>query len=156
MNKIGLIIKREYLLLLTFLTPFLFAALVFVPLWLSTIKGDDVKQVAISDTTGKYAPLFKDTEEYTFITEKGSSLEEYRKNPDKEIFAFLNITDDLLQNPTAATLYSQKQIPMGLKNTIDKTLSEYLKETRFLQHRQPETDHRGQQNQFQYQNHQMG
>ena len=73
MNKIGLIIKREYLrrvskksfLLLTFLTPFLFAALVFVPLWLSTIKGDDVKQVAISDTTGKYAPLFKDTEEYT-------------------------------------------------------------------------------------------
>ena len=54
MNKIGLIIKREYLrrvskksfLLLTFLTPFLFAALVFVPLWLSTIKGDDVKQVA--------------------------------------------------------------------------------------------------------------
>ena len=120
MNKIGLIIKREYLrrvskksfLLLTFLTPFLFAALVFVPLWLSTIKGDDVKQVAISDTTGKYAPLFKDTEEYTFITEKGSSLEEYRKNPDKEIFAFLNITDDLLQNPTAATLYSQKQIQM--------------------------------------------
>ena len=111
MNKIELIIKREYLrrvskksfLLLTFLTPFLFAALVFVPLWLSTIKGDDVKQVAIS-------------------------LEEYRKNPDKEIFAFLNITDDLLQNPTAATLYSQKQIPMGLKNTIDKTLSEYLKD----------------------------
>ena len=136
MNKIGLIIKREYLrrvskksfLLLTFLTPFLFAALVFVPLWLSTIKGDDAKQVAIIDTTGKYAPLFKDTEEYTFITEKGSSLEEYRKNPDKEIFAFLNITDDLLQNPTAATLYSQKQIPMGLKNTIDKTLSEYLKD----------------------------
>ena len=75
--------------------------------------------MAISDTTGKYAPLFKATEEYTFITEKGSSLEEYRKNPDKEIFAFLNITDDLLQNPTAATLYSQKQIPMGLKNTID-------------------------------------
>ena len=47
MNKIGLIIKREYLrrvskksfILLTLLTPFLFAALVFVPLWLSTIKG---------------------------------------------------------------------------------------------------------------------
>ena len=40
----------------------------------------------------------------------------------------MNITDDLLQNPTAATLYSQKQIPIGLKNTIDKTLSEYLKD----------------------------
>lgn len=136
MNKIGLIIKREYLrrvskksfLLLTFLTPFLFAALVFVPLWLSTIKGDDTKQIAVIDATGKYAPLFKNTEEYKFITEKEASLEDYRKNPDKEIFAFLNITGDLLQNPSAATLYSKKQIPLGLKNTIDKTLSEYLRD----------------------------
>ena len=61
MNKIGLIIKREYLrrvskksfILLTLLTPFLFAALVFVPLWLSTIKGDEVRNVAIIDTTGQ-------------------------------------------------------------------------------------------------------
>lgn len=136
MNKIGLIIKREYLrrvskksfLLLTFLTPFLFAALVFVPLWLSTIKGDDAKQVAIIDTTGKYANLFKNTEEYIFVTDQNMSMEEYRKQPDKQIFAFLNITGDLLQNPSAATLYSEKQIPLGLKNTIDKTLSNYLKD----------------------------
>ena len=105
---------------------FLFAALVFVPLWLSTIKGDDVKQVAISDTTGKYAPLFKDTEEYTFITEKGSSLEEYRKNPDKEIFAFLTITEDLLENPKAATLYSKKQIPGELSRLVNMTLKKQI------------------------------
>ena len=136
MNNIGLIIKKEYLqrvskksfLLLTFLTPFIFAALVFVPLWLSSIKGDDAKQVAIVDTTGKYAPLFKNTEEYTFVTEENSSMDQYRENPDKEIFAILNITDDLLQNPMAATIYSEKQIPMGLKNTIDKTLSNYLRD----------------------------
>lgn len=136
MNKIGLIIKREYLrrvskksfLLLTFLTPFLFAALIFVPLWLSTIKGDDTKKVVIVDRTEKYAPLFKNTEEYIFVTDTNKSIDEYRKNPDKEIFAFLNITDDLLLNPAAATLYSEKQIPMGLKTTIDKTLSSYLKD----------------------------
>ena len=118
MSKIGLVIKKEYLqrvskksfILLTFLTPFLFAALVFVPLWLSTIKGDEAKQIAILDTTGKYAPLFKDTEEYTFITEKEATLEKYRTNPDKDIFAFLNITDDFLKNPEDATLYSENQI----------------------------------------------
>lgn len=143
MNKIGLIIKREYLrrvskksfLLLTFLTPFLFAALVFVPLWLSTIKGDDAKQVAIIDKTGKYANLFKNTEEYIFVTDQNISIEEYRKKPDKEIFAFLNITDDLLQNPSAATLYSEKQIPLGLKNTIDKTLSNYLKDEKLASYK---------------------
>lgn len=135
MNKIGLIIKREYLrrvskksfLLLTFLTPFIFAAMVFVPLWLSTIKGDDAKQIVVVDNTGKYLSLFENTEEYTFVTESSSSIEEYRKNPDKEVFAFLSITGDLLESPSAATLYSEKQIPMGLKRTIDNTLSEYLK-----------------------------
>lgn len=135
MNKIGLIIKREYLrrvskksfLLLTFLTPFVFAAMVFVPLWLSTIKGDDAKQVVVVDNTGKYISLFENTEEYTFVTESNNSIEEYRKNPDKEVFAFLSITGDLLESPSAATLYSEKQIPMGLKRTIDNTLSEYLK-----------------------------
>lgn len=135
MNKIGLIIKREYLrrvskksfLLLTFLTPFVFAAMVFVPLWLSTIKGDDAKQVVVVDNTDKYISLFENTEEYTFVTESSSSIEEYRKNPDKEVFAFLSITGDLLESPSAATLYSEKQIPMGLKRTIDNTLSEYLK-----------------------------
>lgn len=136
MSKIGLIIKKEYLqrvskksfLLLTFLMPFIFAAMLFVPLWLSTFKGDDAKQVAIVDTTGKYAPLFKNTEEFTFVTEAGDSMEAYRNNPDKEIFAILNITDDLLQNPSAAALYSEKQIPPNLKNTIDKTLKDYLRD----------------------------
>ncbi|MBR5296403.1 MAG: ABC transporter permease, partial [Parabacteroides sp.] len=136
MSKIGLVIKKEYLqrvskksfLLLTFLTPFLFAALVFVPLWLSTIKGDEVKQIAVIDITGKYTSLFKNTEEYVFINEKESNIETYRNNPDKEIFAFLNITDDLLNNPDAAILYSEKQIPIGLKNTIENSLSEFLKD----------------------------
>ena len=133
MNKIGLIIKREYLrrvskksfILLTFLTPFLFAALVFVPLWLSTIKGDEVRNVAIIDTTGKYAPLFENNESYHFI-HSNKTLDEYRQNEDKEIFAFLSITDDLLDNPKAATLYSEKQVPVELSRMVNQTLSKQL------------------------------
>jgi ABC-2 type transport system permease protein len=136
MSKIGIIIKKEYLqrvskksfLILTFLTPFIFAALVFVPLWLSTIKSDEGKQVVVIDATGKYAPLFKSNEEYKFVTEKGASMEVYRKSPNKEVFAILDITGDLLQNPSAATLYSEKQIPMGLKNSVNKTLSDFLRD----------------------------
>lgn len=133
MNKTGLIIKREYLrrvrkksfLILTFLTPFLFAALFFVPLWLASIKGDEVRQIAVIDATGKYAPLFKDTETIRFIHSK-KSLDEYRQNPDKEIFAFLNITDDLLANPKAATLYSEKQVPGELSRLVNQTLTKQM------------------------------
>ncbi len=133
MNKIGLIIKREYLrrvskksfILLTLLTPFLFAALVFVPLWLSTIKGDEVRNVAIIDTTGKYASLFENNESFHFI-HSDKTLDEYRQGEDKEVFAFLSITDDLLNNPKAATLYSEKQVPAELSRLVNQTLSKQL------------------------------
>lgn len=133
MSKIGLIIKREYLrrvskksfILLTFLTPFLFAALVFVPLWLSSIKGDEVHTIAILDSTGKYAPLFEDTETYRFI-HSNQSMDTYKQIPDKEIFAFLTVTEDLLENPKAATLYSKKQIPGELSRLVNMTLKKQI------------------------------
>ena len=70
MNKTALIIKQEYLrrvrkksfIIMTFLTPLLMAGLVFVPLWLATMKGDGMRRVAIIDATGKYAPLFIQTD----------------------------------------------------------------------------------------------
>ena len=133
MSKIGLIIKREYLrrvskksfILLTFLTPFLFAALVFVPLWLSSNKGDEVHTIAILDSTGKYVPLFEDTETYRFI-HSDQSMDTYKQIPDKEIFAFLTITEDLLENPKAATLYSKKQIPGELNRLVNMTLKKQI------------------------------
>ncbi|MEG1544319.1 MAG: ABC transporter permease, partial [Tannerellaceae bacterium] len=133
MNKIGLIIKREYLrrvskksfILLTFLTPFLFVAMIFVPLWLATLKGDEVRNVAVIDATGKYAPLFEDTESFHFLHSE-KTLEDYRNNPDKNIFAFLNISADLLQDPQAATLYSEKQVPGELSRLVNQILTKQM------------------------------
>lgn len=133
MNNLGLIIKREYLrrvskksfILMTLLTPFLFAALIFVPLWLSSIKGDDVHKVALIDKTGKYAPLFENTETYHFI-KTDQDLDSYKNHPTGEIFAFLSITGDLLENPKAATLYSEKQIPIELSRLVNMTLKKQI------------------------------
>ena len=76
MKKIGIVTKREYLrrvnkksfIILTLLTPVLLTALMFVPLWLSTIKSGDIYDVAVIDRTGKYAALFKDTDKFRFIS----------------------------------------------------------------------------------------
>lgn len=133
MSSIGLIIKREYLhrvskksfLLLTFFTPFLFAALLFGTLWLSTFKGDEVRTIAVIDVTGKYAPLLNDTYNYHFIN-SDKTLESYRQSPDKGVFAILNITGDLLQNPNKAAIYSEKQIPAELRALIDNAITKQL------------------------------
>jgi len=135
MSKIGLIIKREYLhrvskksfIILTLLMPFLMVALVFVPLWLSSIKGSEIRNIAVIDSTGKYAPLFEDSENYHFI-QNGKTLDDYRNNPDKEIFAILNITGDLLANPKAATLYSEKQVPGELSRMVNQTIRQQLED----------------------------
>lgn len=144
MSKIGIIIKREYLnrvskksfLILTFLTPILFSALIFVPLWLSSIKGDEVKNVVILDRTGVYAPLFENTDNYKFI-EGTESLEKYKSSDDKSVFAILSITDNLLENPKAATLYSEKQIPGELSRIVNQTLSRYLENAKMATYNIP-------------------
>ncbi len=133
MSKIGIIIKREYLrrvsklsfLLITFFTPFLIAGLLFVPLWLSTIKGDSVKDVAVLDATGLYSPLFTDTEEFRFLIFK-QTIEEFRENPPEEVFAVIRITDNLLTDPKAGAIYSEKQIPVELSRLVNHTLREKI------------------------------
>ena len=145
MSKLGLIIKREYLqrvskksfLLLTFLAPVLFAAMVFVPLWLATLKSDEVKNIVVLDQVGKYASAFKNTDEYRFLPAEGD-MEEYRKSEDKEIEAFLAISDDLLTHPEAATLYSKKQIPMGLKREVNNQLSAMLEQEKLDSYQIPD------------------
>ncbi|MDR2914128.1 MAG: ABC transporter permease [Tannerella sp.] len=134
MKKIGIVTKREYLrrvnkksfIFLTLFAPVLFAALVFVPLWLSSIKSGDIYEVAIADRTGKYVSLFKDTDKFHFVSANDpGSLDKSRENS-SGIFAFLEITDDLLINQKAVTLYSEKQIPADLTREVNHTLSQYL------------------------------
>ncbi|MDR0835646.1 MAG: ABC transporter permease [Tannerella sp.] len=136
MKKTGIIIKREYLrrvnkksfFLITILTPFLFAALVFVPLLLSSVKDDKVREVMIIDRTEKYAPLFKDTDNFKFVNSDDKASLEALKGNSSGIFAFLEISDDLLNNPRAVSLYSEKQIPQDLKKEVNRTLSRYLED----------------------------
>ena len=136
MKKIGIVTKREYLrrvnkksfIFLTLFAPVLFTALAFVPLWLASIKSGDTYDVAVIDRTGKYASLFKDTEMYHFVGMDSNVSPDKSKDNSQGIFAFLEITEDLLQNPKAITLYSEKQIPGDLKRDVNNTLSRYLED----------------------------
>ena len=136
MKKIGIVTKREYLrrvnkksfILLTLFAPLLFTALIFVPLWLSTIKSSDTYEVAVIDRTGKYASLFKDNENYRFISTDIDASAVKQKDDNSGMFAFIEITDDLLQNQKAVVIYSSKQIPVDLKREVNNTLSRFLEE----------------------------
>jgi ABC-2 type transport system permease protein len=132
MNTLGLIIEREYstrvrkksFIILTLLMPLLMVALSLLPLWLSTLNDGSVKNVAVIDQTGIYAPLLKSTDLYQFqiIGEQEENKTESRLGND--LFAILHITGDLHENPHAVSITSEKQIPQELQAMIERTLNE--------------------------------
>ncbi|MDR1369363.1 MAG: ABC transporter permease [Dysgonamonadaceae bacterium] len=132
MSKLGIIINREYFtrvrkksfIVMTFLTPVLFVALILGTFLLSSIKDGESKTIVVADETNKYFDVLKSTDQYQFI--KSKSFDDFRNNSDKQVYATLVISDDLLKNPSAITLYSEKQVTNDLERTISNQLNEYL------------------------------
>ncbi len=132
MNTLSLVIQREYLtrvrkksfIILTLLMPLLMVALSFVPLWLSTLNDGGEKNIVVIDNTEIYAPLLESTDTYKFQIVGKAQESEYQSKIGKDVFAILQITDDLSTNSNAISLLSEKQSPQDLRTIIENTLSE--------------------------------
>ena len=133
MNKILIIIQREFLtrvkkksfILLTILMPFIFAALIFVPVWLASIKGGEQKTVVLVDRTGKYAACLRDTPSYRF--EPSAENKDAYYAEDSEVEAVLSISGDLCENPEAVTLYSSREVSPELLGYVEACLNEQVR-----------------------------
>ncbi len=134
MSKTFLIIQREFLtrvkkksfIILTVLMPFIFAALVFVPIWLATIEDDEQKAVAVYDVTTRYIGLFKDDASYRFVPVIDPDNPAYYSDT-THYEAVVSITGDLVSNPRNATIYSHKEVPSGLLSYVESALNEQIR-----------------------------
>jgi len=146
MSKISLIIKREYttrvmkksFILLTFLTPILFVGMISLIVWLGGIKDDKVKTIAVIDKTHLYEKVLKSNESYSFQFVNAPVDEIKKQTKDNGQFtALLYITDNLIDNPKAVTLYSEKQVNMELKGYITGLLNKYVEEQKLAAYNIP-------------------
>lgn len=126
--KIGIIIKREYLtrvkkrsfLIITFLAPLFFAALIFLPVILmnNSDKFDQKRTFAVCDSIGFFEGKFENTEYNTFVYD--NDFDNAKKLLTDDVY------DGVLYIPATkdvhATLYSKKQIPMTVTTHIRTTL----------------------------------
>lgn len=138
MNALKIIIAREYIsrvtkksfILLTIFMPFLFAALVFVPYWLSTIKDSGIRKIIVIDESGLYASEFESTPyyEYEILGIGEGDATDQKSRIGKDVYAILQITGDLNKNPKAVSLLSEKQAPMDLLLSIERRLSDKVTE----------------------------
>lgn len=136
MNRIGLVIKREYLtrvrkksfLIMTILGPLLMAAMIIVPVYISRVSDGETKRIAILDETGWFFKKFKDSESIKFdhvFSDLESAKDEFFE---KEWYALLYIPKTELSIPTNALLYSNKQPNLQTKNYIKGTLEKVVEE----------------------------
>lgn len=133
MSKTLIIIQREFVnrvskksfILLTVLMPFIFAALIVVPLWMASIKDDAQKRVVVVDKTGRYAALFKDSETYRF--EPAAEVLPKFRTDSAEVEAVISITGDLTRDPRAVKIYSRKEVPMDLLSLAENVLNEQVR-----------------------------
>jgi ABC-2 type transport system permease protein len=144
MNKIGIVIQREYLMrvrkksfiLLTILMPVLFIGLAVGTVLLATVNDSEAKNIVVADETGEYFSILRDTEQYHFI-EAEKEFKDFRENSGDDIYATLVISGDLLENPKAIALYSQKQVVTSAVSTITSQLNDYLSDKKLASYNIP-------------------
>ena len=130
MNKILIIIQREFLkrvrtkgfIILTITMPFIMAALVFVPLWLSSIENDEQQKVAVIDPTGVYVKALRASKSFAFTVQPAITKE--MRSEDSPYDAVVAISGDLVKNNGKVTIYSHKEIPGNLLDYIQSKLNE--------------------------------
>lgn len=141
MNKIGLIIKREYLtrvrkrsfLIMTFLGPILMAAIYIIPIMLALNSSDEKMRVAVVDESHWFEDRFSDTQKHTFVLMPGQPIDSVKEMVKTGIFDMaLYVPPTQLNIPSNAIVYSLRQVPMEVEAYISNVMEKEIEEQKLM------------------------
>lgn len=110
---------------MTLLTPVLMVALCCVPVLIELFSSSEMRNVTVVDHTGLYQDVFVNNEEYTYTYLNTETTSEQLRN-DQSPYAYIVITDNLLDNPNAMTIYSHKQITASFESETKNNMEAFL------------------------------
>ncbi len=140
MNKIKLIIAREYLtrvkklsfIVMTFLSPILFAALFVVPIWMAKYS-ESQKIVTIVDETGIFQNQMENTDQFTFSYESNiDTANEHLKKGNYDIVVYIPKPSFTIPSQ-AAVYYADKSPGMASVSALQKQLESVLRDKILLE-----------------------
>ena len=141
MNKIGLIIKREYLtrvrkrsfLILTFLGPILMAAIYIIPIMLALNSSNEKMRIAVVDESHWFEDRFNDTQEHTFVLMPGQPIDSVKEMVKTGIFDMaLYVPPTQLNIPSNAVVYSLRQVPMEVETYISNVMEKEIEDQKLM------------------------
>jgi len=140
MNKISLIIKREYLtrvkkksfIIMTIIGPLLMASVMIVPIWIAT-KTDQEKRIAVIDESYLFVNRLNDSETIKFIY-LTNDINSVKDNFEKSNFdAIFYIPKPSALIPTYSKLYSDKEPSILVKSYIQEQFKKEVEAMKLLQ-----------------------
>lgn len=141
MNKIGLIIRREYFtrvkkrsfIIMTFLGPLLIAAAYIIPILLALHADNEKRTIAVVDQSHWFERQFVSTENQTFIRLDDISIDSTKKLVQQGFFDIaLYIPETQLNIPSSAVVYSMKQVPMTVESHIKEVMKNEIQVQKLL------------------------
>jgi len=145
MNKISVIIKREYVtrvrkksfIIMTVLAPLLMASMfVLLPILMMNQKGDFKKIAVIEDNSDLFKGVIKSTKDAEFVYLDNAKVEDLKKTFEKDgYYGILYISPELVRTPNAVYLISKKQPAIGLLQHIENSLKKEIERQKLLSYK---------------------
>lgn len=141
MNKIGLIIRREYFtrvkkrsfIIMTFLGPLLLAAVYIIPILLALHGDNEKRTIAVVDQSHWFERQFTNTENQTFVRLDDISIDSTKKLIQDGVYDIaLYIPETQLNIPSSAVVYSMKQVPMNVEEHIRDVMKNEIQVQKLL------------------------
>ncbi len=141
MNKIGLIIRREYFtrvkkrsfIIMTFLGPLLIAAVYIIPILLALHADNEKRTIAVVDQSHWFERQFVSTENQTFIRLDDIDIDSTKRLVQQGFFDIaLFIPETQLNIPSSAVVYSMKQVPITVESHIKEVMKNEIQVQKLL------------------------
>lgn len=142
MNKISLIIRREYItrvrkksfIVMTLLTPFLFALIFVIPALVMSNDDKNFKKIAvIEDGADLFTNVIADTKDTDFEYLTGVKVDDIKSNfTELGYYGILYISPQVITTPNAIQLISRQQPPIGLLDHISGSLEKEIEKQKLL------------------------
>ena len=142
MNKISVIIKREYVtrvrkksfIIMTILAPVLMAAIILVPTLIMMNQSGEFKKIAvIEDNSDLFKGVIKNTKDAEFVYLENIKVEDLKRTFEQAgYYGILYISPELVNTPNAVQLISKQQPSIGLLQHIENSLKKEIERQKLL------------------------
>jgi len=150
MNKISLIIRREYLtrvrkksfIIMSLLGPLIFAAYILIPMYFATLEDKEEKIIVVIDDSGLFTvpgslgPVFSiaETETLKFQVVQGVPVQTFKETFEESgYYGLLFIPANILAS-NSSLIYSNKQTSIEISEYLERSMESEIEDLKLASH----------------------